>query len=154
MIFIADKCHCELGKSNPPMTIDNCFKSVWKIGLKFQLACSILHIYMYTCTVCNITGAYGVQCSYWYLQVLLMLAIVGIISILTWFPYAIWVLVVVSFPAGKRLQVLKDSELYRRVFFVLPLTNCFTTPLIYLVFNKDFKVNTLFLIAQYSKFLI
>ena len=66
-----------------------------------------------------------------------MLAIDGILSVITWTPYMMPTLIPSSLPTDS-----PDSNplIYKMIFFALMLSNCFFTPIIYMTFSKDFQV--------------
>lgn len=69
-----------------------------------------------------------------------MLAVDGVASVITWSPYMILAMVIATLPADKSGPASANLAIYRISFFTVALSNCFTTPVIYLIFNKNFKV--------------
>ena len=67
-----------------------------------------------------------------------MLVIDAFLTILTWMPEEIFYLMVLG---GFRLQDMKKHLIVVIVLQGLSLTNVFSTPIVYYLFNNNFKVN-------------
>ena len=67
-----------------------------------------------------------------------MLVIDAFLTILTWMPEELFYLMVLG---GFRLQDMKKHLIVVIVLQGLSLTNVFSTPIVYYLFNNNFKVN-------------
>lgn len=75
-----------------------------------------------------------------------MLAVDGIAAAFTWTPYYSWMLVDSYRHSQQQEPDVQDHDhrpLIIIIFTILTIDNCFVTPIIYLICNRDFKVRLL-----------
>ena len=70
-----------------------------------------------------------------------MLAVNSAVSFATWIPYAIWLALGGSSFVGNKDPNTRYEYL---IFTSLPILNSFVTPVIYFIFNNDFRVSVIF----------
>ena len=64
----------------------------------------------------------------------MMLAMDSLAFILTWVPFTALLFNPYTLPT-------KYCKIVHTIIFILLVTNCFSTPIMYFIFNKDFKVS-------------
>ncbi|XP_067951245.1 tachykinin-like peptides receptor 86C [Watersipora subatra] len=71
-------------------------------------------------------------------QVLIMLAVVGILATVTWSPYMLPSLIS-NFTS--EVSAIREPTVSNMIFYTLMLSNCFSANLVYLIFSKDYKMD-------------
>ena len=84
--------------------------------------------------------------SFYYLQVQVMLVVDAILTLITWLPASIYLAVVHHigasfFKAHTPIQLITITS----CLIGLMMTNAFITPIVYFIFNSNFRVSTLWL---------
>ena len=68
------------------------------------------------------------------------LVVDGLVSVFTYLPYKIYLLLMYAVPSIPYSLPLLSMYCMDLIFITVSLTNCFSTPIIYCCLNKDFKV--------------
>ena len=78
-----------------------------------------------------------------YLQVQLMLVIDAFLTLITWLPYQIFSAVYESSQSEIQYtpEEIEDIVRIHQILTILMLTNTFSTPIVYFIFNRNFRVS-------------
>ena len=75
------------------------------------------------------------------LQVIMMLAIDGILAVVTWAPYFLWVIIDSHTYSGDIIPIARSQKKVMVILFALAsIVNSVITPIIYLITNNHYKV--------------
>ena len=79
-----------------------------------------------------------------------MLVVDAFMTVLTWLPYYLFYSITLSFFSHIRASYSERQTFALDVFmFALIMTNAFSTPIVYFVFNRHFRVSSMCVICSY-----